>query len=912
MLGMFLANISFAQCPPPQKWMESVIVIEQSDNTPLQKIKSFTSLGEDYARCRSQRDSIYARITHRLGDLYRVTGDFEKGIALTREAVNVNKVNAAFSQPAFLAHSYYNLGLYFSLLNMTTEAHLYFDSCIEVGSRYPQKAFIALMAFEQKAFIYFKTGDYENSVFTADRGISALNNSDPLRHALLLLQRAQALAELGRVDEAEREVHQSVRMLNANGGEAFIANANSVEANVLSRQKRYKEAILKYTKAFEANQLAKNWEQCSRDQQDLGMLYDHELKRSAPALNCYRKAISLTEITHDLYTRASLYTNIGLVYVREKNFPEALHYFQIGLNTLPIQFGDTAIASNPDENQLKRLANDYVGLMILASKAEALMDWHKVTGNKELLQQSLSVFLLVDVMIDQMRWNQSDGLSHIFWRGKTRQWYEKALEVCYRLGDTDHAFYFLEKSRAVLLNDKINELNATSRLSPDDYKTDQQLRIRVVTAQQRLASGDTPAASQEVFNAQRAQHTFIKGLEKKYPLYYQYRYERAVTDLFRFRKEYLGTNQSLISYFNGDSAWFALVVRPDSVFFRRIGAPDLQGDVSRFLTLLSDYAQLNSHFEEYRDLARGLYEAVFEPLHISTTSLIVLHDQYFIPMDALMKNDSHKSRYLIEDFEVSYGYSASFLFRVNRAPRASTRILAIAPVEFHENLKQQTLAGSDVSLERMTEYLPGANLVLKRDATKRNFMSKVPEFDVVHLYSHADPDYDGEPVLYFYDSMLNVSELQTLGKLQTSMISLFACHTGVGKNVAGEGTFSLARGFAASGIPATVTTMWTLDNRAAYTLAELFYKHVHSGKSTSSALRLAKIELLHSHNKEYALPFFWAGTVLLGPSQNFDNGARQDMVAMPLILLSVVGISMLVIGVVFVMKRRKTSPHVER
>jgi CHAT domain-containing protein len=151
-----------------------------------------------------------------------------------------------------------------------------------------------------------------------------------------------------------------------------------------------------------------------------------------------------------------------------------------------------------------------------------------------------------------------------------------------------------------------------------------------------------------------------------------------------------------------------------------------------------------------------------------------------------------------------------------------------------------------------------------------------------------------------------VSELQTLGKLNTSLISLFACHTAAGKNVTGEGTFSLARGFAASGIPATITSMWTLDNKAAYSMAELFYKHVDAGESTSGALQLAKIELLHSKNGEYALPFFWAGTILLGPSQNFGDGKTEKPAPTNLILMAI-GLAILGIGIVFVFRRGNRS-----
>lgn len=905
-LVMLITIVSSGQCPPSRKWMADVVAIEQSDDAPSQKITSFATLRSGYLECYNKRDSIYARITHRLGDLYRTTGDFERGITLTREAIAVNKQNVPYAQPAFLAHSYYNLGLYFNLLNLTSESHQYFDSCIEIGSRYPQKAFIAQMAFEQKAFIYFKSGDFSNSVFTSDRGIAALKNSDPLSQALLLLQRAQALLELDRMAEAENDLSKSFELLQANGGEEFIPNANSVQAYLLSRKKKYDEAVIRYTKAFDTNQRAQNWEQCARDLQDLGMLYDHEMNLSSRALSCYRKAVSFTKITNDVYTRASLFANIGLVYFREKKFADALRSIQEALNTLPMQFVETDIRKNPDAEQLKRLANDYVGMMILANKAEALMEWYKVSGKDELLKQSLDVFLLVDFMIDQMRWNQSNAQSHVFWREKTRPWYQKALEICYLLNDSEHAFYFMEKSRAVLLNDKINEVNASSRLSAADYATEQQLRIRLVAAQQRLTTRGSKAVIQEVFLSQKAQHAFIADLAKKYPLYYQYRYDRTVPDLHEFRKDYLGSEKTLVSFFDADSILFALVVRPDSVLFKRIPIPDFEKDVSQFSTFLSSQVYINSNYRQYRKLAFKFYETLFKPLRIKTKSVIMLYDQYFIPMDALVSTGGDDVRYLVEDFDFSYAYSASFLSRIGKYKSDSTRLLGIAPVTFRRELKQTDLAGSDVSLKRIALERFDATLLLDEDATKTRFIAQLPDYDIVHLFSHAELNEGGEPVLFFRDSVLHVSDLQTLGKLNTSLMSLFACHTGAGKVVTGEGTFSLARGFAAAGIPATVTSMWALDNKAAYSLAELFYKHVAAGESTSRALQLAKIELLHSGNSEYSLPFFWAGTILLGPSQNFSGDKVSKSSGINLTLITIMGVTVLMIGIVIVLKRRSS------
>ena len=107
--------------------------------------------------------------------------------------------------------------------------------------------------------------------------------------------------------------------------------------------------------------------------------------------------------------------------------------------------------------------------------------------------------------------------------------------------------------------------------------------------------------------------------------------------------------------------------------------------------------------------------------------------------------------------------------------------------------------------------------------------------------------------------------------LKTRLIVLFACNTGVGRVVKGEGIFSLARGFASAGIPSTISALWEIDNEATYDLAELFFKSLAGGQPTDVALQQAKLQMINSNTKEYELPYFWAGTVLIGRPESYRS-----------------------------------------
>jgi CHAT domain-containing protein len=112
--------------------------------------------------------------------------------------------------------------------------------------------------------------------------------------------------------------------------------------------------------------------------------------------------------------------------------------------------------------------------------------------------------------------------------------------------------------------------------------------------------------------------------------------------------------------------------------------------------------------------------------------------------------------------------------------------------------------------------------------------------------------------------VLRLSELLAEKKPFAKLIVLSACETGTGQLYKGEGVFSFNRGFAALGIPSSVSNLWSVDNLSTYHLTELFYKYLARGLPMDEALQKAKLEFMQESPKEKALPFYWAGAILAG------------------------------------------------
>ena len=908
-LAAFMAPLhGYTQCDrDATEWLSELELIETSDAGTEEKINRLSAVKEDLEECGAAKDSVYARIVHRLGDLYRNIGDFERAIRLTAKAIAINKAKGPGSQYSYLTHSYYNLGLYNNLLGLHAEADLYYDSCINIGTQYPEKTFIALMAMEKKAFLYFQQGDYEQGIHISQRGIM-LARSLNLREyeASLLVQKAQCESELGRSVQARENVRKAILILNSNQLQSYLANAYSVYALVLRREKQFDEAISYYRKAFELNVAQGNHEQAPRDLHALAFLYDIELNNPKQSISLYLQALELLETVKDPYMLAATFNNLGQVSWRNGDFKNALKFYQKGLMALPVRFQEPEIKANPSPSILATMRNEYVTAALLWNKGDSWLGLYHVEKDTAHLENAIAAYRAGDRMVDHMRWKQQGQQSKLYWRQKTKGWYQHAIEASYLLRSPEDAFHFMEKSRAVLLNDKLAELGARNRLPATEAETEKALRMKLqATFAQASANPDDERLANDLWQAQHRLNGFITELEKKYPSYYTYKYDTAVYSIPDLQKTLAGTGQSWIELFTTGNEIYALTISATDEKFDKIYFDDHAATAKRILELCSSRSVMNRNFSEYHTLSNLYYTKVFEPLDISTSRVVVSHDEYFLPFDLLQTDSVDDGSFLLHEHAFSYAYSAAHFVRgEKRKESAGQSLLAIAPVNYKSHLHLQDLYGADQSLENIRAMYNGGAILTGHAATKHSFLQQIPAATVVHLYSHAKADsLSQEPTIYFYDSALNLTELENLQDLNTQLIVLFACNTGVGKAIKGEGIFSLARGFAAAGIPSTISALWEIDNKATYKLSELFFRELGKGEPSDVALQKAKLDMIT--RDDYILPYYWAGAVLIGKPDVYQP--EHNISGINYQYIGVLGLIAAITAILYVVIRKQRS-----
>jgi len=876
----FLTSEGFSQSQREvETWERDLHNIIQSQKNLDDKIVLLEKLLISYEDETGSADGIYAKIIHRLGDFYVKKGDYEKGIAFTKQAVAINRdPQTNHRDESFLANSYFNLGTYYGSLQLNQEFNLYIDSCISIAKKYPEKAFIGTNAFERKAAYYFQIGDNFTSIEIANQGLNFAKHYPLDKYvALVHLQKAQSLLALDKVEEADKSIEEAFEILpQVNITDNDVSIAYSIKALSLKKLGNVENAINYYNLAIEANLKNGDITNAIRNLSNIGNLYDEEVADPHKAMESYSKGLDILEKINDPYLLATVHNNIGSVFTRNKKFKEALNSYQNGLNNFSIGFKDNEWKSNPSLEQIKTSNNNLILFSLLSNKGETLLDQYRMEADSSYLSYALKCFKLTDKSVDLMRWNQTNERTKYFWRGQTKKMYENAIETCYQLQDVENALYFFEKSRAVMLNDKLSELGSKQFLSHDDQALERELKVMTVTLNQKLEqTNPSDPAYQDIQNniyvKKKSYDKFIKSLESKYPSYYQYKYDTSFLSLADLRSKVLQKDQTFISYFNGSKHLYALTIDESSATLKRINKEDYEQNANELAILSAEKAKLNQNYSRYKELAHSLYIQLFHPLKVKTNRVVISPDDHFIPFELLIKDINQSNSFLLHDHAFSYTYSAGYLLKNQQGKSTpSPSLLAIAPVNYQPHLQQATLKGADLSLKAFQSYFSSSLTFIQEKATRKEFITNLSKYSIAHLYSHARADEEGtEPTIYFYDSALLVSDLQLLENLPTRLVVLSACNTGVGKYIKGEGVFSLSRGFAAAGIPSSITSLWQIDNHSAYQISELFYKYLSQGLPLDIALQKAKLEFLSVQNKSYDLPYFWAGSILLGNSDGF-------------------------------------------
>ena len=802
-------------------------------------------------------------------------------------------------------------------IDLTRQAFLYFDSTIILGKKFKDQDKFINESRLRKVNIYNTNGDYQKCIDESTLYINRYARDDQYNLVYQFYnQRAQAFYYQSQYKEALKDLDSAYNNAGANNDTYETATSLKTRALINTRQGNVTAALFNFKQAIQLRIKSGDHGQVSDDYTDFGNYY-LESKNYQKAKECYLKAIQYATDPEDYPRISKGKLNLGLCAFYENALQAAKGYYQEAIEYLHVNAGKNFL-QNPSSQKLNVLPGREHVLNVFGNKTELLLHLFKQTNEKKYLEKALETALLTDTLITDLRHDQSGEQSKLYWRNRAREFYGNAMEVCYLAANTSLAFFFMEKSRAALLNDQLNEQKAGNYLPAFEEQHQQALKINIITKQQELsavseASKDYTTKQYRLLQAKEDFDDYIHSLEKKYPAYYQNKYADVVPNLIDLQKYLARERQSFVHYFIGDTASYILLTTANAVKFIRLSRNEFSGQqLNRYLRLCSDKEFLNSQFPgPFFLLSDSIYRSLFKPLQLPKGRIIICTDNYLMPFESLSMDDSGK-RFLIQDYAFSYVYSARFLLKHFSDLLAQGDFLGIAPVSFTSSMHLPALVNSSIALNKSASNYRNKKMLTNTEASKNKFLEELPVYSVVNIFSHAAADSsENEPKLFLADSVVRLSELQLLNSPSTKLVVLSACQTNAGKNATGEGVYSLARGFSAAGIPSVAATLWAADEQSVYDISFLFHQNLARGLPKDIALQQAKITYLQTIAKEDTekeLPYYWANMLLMGDSAPLRLTASSNhivketaMIAGAVILPGLV--------VLYIQRRRKAKTN---
>lgn len=369
----------------------------------------------------------------------------------------------------------------------------------------------------------------------------------------------------------------------------------------------------------------------------------------------------------------------------------------------------------------------------------------------------------------------------------------------------------------------------------------------------------------------------------------------------------MDSTTAIIDYYASDSATYVFWTTHNQSGYHKIAISkkSLEAQIDKFRFCLSNYSYIINEkkkaYEEFKKVAHWFYNKLISPIykHIQTKeNIVIIPDGMLglIPFETFIStspqnnsNNFDQLDYLLTKHNIYYDYTAQLYAERYQQKKSNNngKLLAVAAEYASEytNLdalrtgttiaKRSSLKNlPDIKIEvEMLQQLFDGKFLYHLNASEKSFRNNAGNFSCIHLAMHGivdlkDPMYS---CLAFTenqdkeeDNFLHAFEINNL-PLNADLVTLSACETGYGQFQKGEGVISLAHSFLNAGIPATIVSLWQVNDKFTSKLMSEIYKNLSKGMNKADALRKAKLFFMKDVH-----PAFWSPFILIGKNSSIE------------------------------------------
>jgi len=329
-------------------------------------------------------------------------------------------------------------------------------------------------------------------------------------------------------------------------------------------------------------------------------------------------------------------------------------------------------------------------------------------------------------------------------------------------------------------------------------------------------------------------------------------------------------HSSLLFYWVGQKNSYLWVITPSKAsYFKLPPAFEIEPVVAAYRKAI---LQMHDAQDEGSVEGKKLYAMLVEPakkLIPAGSQVIVLPSEslYGLNFETLIVPDPQQ-HFWIEDVILTTGSSLTLLAASTTQPLAKDKSLFLVGDTKPPNPPFAPLPQAAEEMKQVKKYFPGAqSKVLEGgSATPSGFLKNNPEqFSYLHFVTHGTASHtrplesavilspEGDSYkLYARDIVQH--------RLNANLVTISACNGAGTRAYSGEGLVGLSWAFLRAGAHNVVGALWEVSDASTPQLMDAFYRELFQGKDTATALRDAKLGLLHSADPDsvFKNPFYWA------------------------------------------------------
>ena len=481
-----------------------------------------------------------------------------------------------------------------------------------------------------------------------------------------------------------------------------------------------------------------------------------------------------------------------------------------------------------------------------------LFDRGRLAESRSQFAEAIQMYEHAIDIIERQRSTINAEASRIGFVGDKQAVYERLIRLLIDQQRMPEAFDYVERSKARALVDML----ATKRdfTTPVDGEKTRRIlaQLDAADAASRMLV-DVQAADTATRNIDAARKEIRQGAPELATLV-------TVTSVPPDElRSLISEEEALVEYYYQDKELYAFVLHHDRLTAAKLDASGLASAVQDFRSAIEEVTS-----DKWRDGARALHARLWqpiEPLIGGTKVIVVAHGAlHYLPFAALMGPDG---KLVIDHYSLRFLPSASVLKYLKPPTKKDGALLALGNPDLGD--ARLDLKFAEDEAREVAKLSPEARLLVRKDASETNLKKAGGAFSRIHFATHGkfQPDEPLASGLYLAkdaenDGVLTVGELYSM-QLDTDLVTLSACETGLGKVANGDDVVGLTRGFLYAGSRSIVASLWSVDDKATATLMETFYEGLKQ-QSKQEALRAAQLKTRES----FPPPFFWAAFQLTG------------------------------------------------